>query len=194
MSTTFASHLTKGIHSARPAATAVPAGSLYSCSTHGLIYQSDGSSWSTYATLGGTAFGAWTDYTPALTAAGGNPALGTGGTIAGRYRTVGTDGIEGVVHILFGSSGVSAGSGEYNVSVPSGITLPSTPNTNDTYGSAWSYDSSAGIIRNHTVARADNTKLRLYVEGAAILTNASPWAWAAGDVLNLRFAGECAIA
>jgi hypothetical protein len=50
--TRFADHLLTGIHSARPAATAVPAGTLYSCTTHSLIYQSDGSSWSTYATLG----------------------------------------------------------------------------------------------------------------------------------------------
>jgi hypothetical protein len=51
--TRFADHLLTGIHSARPAASAVPAGTLYSCTTHSLIYQSDGSSaWSTYATLG----------------------------------------------------------------------------------------------------------------------------------------------
>jgi hypothetical protein len=53
MTTRFADHLLAGIHSARPAATAVPAGTLYSCTTHNLIYQSDGSTWSTYATLGG---------------------------------------------------------------------------------------------------------------------------------------------
>lgn len=53
--TRFADHLLTGIHSARPAASAVPAGSLYSCTTHNLIYQSDGSStWSTYATLTGS--------------------------------------------------------------------------------------------------------------------------------------------
>lgn len=52
--TTFASHITKGTHAARPAATAVPSGSLYSCSDHSLIYQSDGAAWSTYATLGGS--------------------------------------------------------------------------------------------------------------------------------------------
>lgn len=51
--TRFADHLLTGIHSARPAASAVPAGTLYSCTTHALIYQSDGTSaWSTYATLG----------------------------------------------------------------------------------------------------------------------------------------------
>lgn len=52
--TTFAGHLLKGTHAARPAATAVPAGTLYSCSDHGLIYQSDGTTWATYATLGAT--------------------------------------------------------------------------------------------------------------------------------------------
>lgn len=50
--TTFAGHLLDGIHASRPAATDVPAGTLYSCSTHGLVYQSDGATWSTWATLG----------------------------------------------------------------------------------------------------------------------------------------------
>jgi hypothetical protein len=44
-----------GTHAARPAASAVGKGSLYSCSDHDLIYQSDGSSWSTWATLGAVA-------------------------------------------------------------------------------------------------------------------------------------------
>jgi hypothetical protein len=52
--TRFADHLLTGSHASRPAGTAVPAGSLYSCTTHGLIYQSDGTTWTTYATLGGT--------------------------------------------------------------------------------------------------------------------------------------------
>jgi hypothetical protein len=55
MTTRFADHLLEGIHSARPAATAVPQGTLYACSTHSLIYQSDGATWSTWASLGGIA-------------------------------------------------------------------------------------------------------------------------------------------
>lgn len=43
-----------GIHSGRPAAGDVGVGGLYACSTHGLIYQTDGSTWSTWATLGGS--------------------------------------------------------------------------------------------------------------------------------------------
>jgi hypothetical protein len=54
MTTRFADHLLAGTHAARPAATAVPEGTLYSCTDHGLIYQSDGAAWATYASLGGT--------------------------------------------------------------------------------------------------------------------------------------------
>lgn len=46
--------LLTGTHAARPAATAVGSGALYSCSTHLLIYQSDGATWSTWATLTGS--------------------------------------------------------------------------------------------------------------------------------------------
>lgn len=42
-------------HANRPAANTVPDGSLYSCSTHALVYKSNyaGNSWATYANLGG---------------------------------------------------------------------------------------------------------------------------------------------
>lgn len=50
--TRLADHLVGGTHAARPVATAVPVGTLYSCTDHSLIYQSDGATWSTYATLG----------------------------------------------------------------------------------------------------------------------------------------------
>lgn len=43
-----------GIHASRPSASAVGKGGLYACSTHSLIYQTDGSSWTTWATLTGT--------------------------------------------------------------------------------------------------------------------------------------------
>lgn len=54
VATRFAMHLLEGTHAARPAANAVPEGTLYSCSDHNLIYQSDTSSWTTWATLGGS--------------------------------------------------------------------------------------------------------------------------------------------
>lgn len=50
---TFPVLLGTGDHASRPAATDVGSGGVYSCTDHGLIYQTDGSSWSTWATLGG---------------------------------------------------------------------------------------------------------------------------------------------
>jgi hypothetical protein len=40
-----------GDHASRPAAGSAPEGGLYSCTDHDLIYQTDGSSWSTWADL-----------------------------------------------------------------------------------------------------------------------------------------------
>ncbi len=48
---TFAAHLTKGLFSARPAATTVPAGSLYAATDTNIVYQSDGATWSTYFSI-----------------------------------------------------------------------------------------------------------------------------------------------
>lgn len=56
MTTRFTDHLLEGDHASRPAFGDVPQGTLYACSTHGLIYQSDGATaWSTWATLVGAA-------------------------------------------------------------------------------------------------------------------------------------------
>jgi hypothetical protein len=52
--------LRPGTHSARPAASAVGAGTAYFCSTHKLIYQSDGSSWTTIFDPGGLGGGGQT--------------------------------------------------------------------------------------------------------------------------------------
>lgn len=50
--TRFAHHLLSGDHASRPSAASVPQGTLYACSTHGLIYQSDGISiWPTWLTV-----------------------------------------------------------------------------------------------------------------------------------------------
>lgn len=53
MPTKFADHVLTGDHASRPAASAVPEGTLYSCTDHNLIYQSDGASaWSTWSNPG----------------------------------------------------------------------------------------------------------------------------------------------
>lgn len=54
MTTSFSGHLLSGDHASRPTATTVPEGTLYSCTDHSLVYQSDGATWSTWASLAGT--------------------------------------------------------------------------------------------------------------------------------------------
>ncbi len=52
---TFAAHITKGVFASRPAASAVPAGSLYAATDTNVVYQSDGSTtWTTFFVAGTT--------------------------------------------------------------------------------------------------------------------------------------------
>jgi len=54
MTTAFADHLLTGNHAGRPSASSVPEGTLYSCTTHNLVYQSTAGSWGTWLTAGGS--------------------------------------------------------------------------------------------------------------------------------------------
>lgn len=61
MTTRFADHLLTGDHASRPSASAVPEGTLYSCTTHDLVYQSTAGSWGTWLTAGGGSVAALDD-------------------------------------------------------------------------------------------------------------------------------------
>lgn len=78
-----------GDHASRPAATAVGGGSLYACSDHDLIYQSDGATWSTWATLGGGIAGVTVEDegTPLATDATTLDFVGAGVTASGTGAT-----------------------------------------------------------------------------------------------------------
>lgn len=84
MAATVAGILLTGDHASRPVATAVVAGTLYSCTDHDLIYQSDGATWSTWADLTGSvpAFA-----TPAI-ALGATAAAGAAGTVIRSDATI----------------------------------------------------------------------------------------------------------
>lgn len=96
---TFAGHILTGDHASRPAANTVPNGTIYSCTTHALIYQSDGATWATYATLGGSGSVA----TDAIWDAKGDLAGGTGANTAARLA-VGSNG-----QVLTADSGETTG-------------------------------------------------------------------------------------
>lgn len=69
--------LQTGTHSARPAATTTAVGALYACSTHGLIYVSDGASWTTWYTAPAASL-AGTTASVEFVIDGGGSALTTG--------------------------------------------------------------------------------------------------------------------
>jgi hypothetical protein len=130
----------------------------------------------------GTSLGAWTAYTPVLTATTTNPTLGTSSIAAGLYVKMGKIVVVNF-RIIFGSSGVDAGSGEYRISVPFnmlnvGNLLPS--------GVVWLYDVSAGVSKMAGAFRATATPSSTFlIRGEAVLSvgNATPWTWAAGDTI-----------
>lgn len=117
--TTLPALLDTGDHASRPAASAVGTGALYSCTDHDLIYQTDGSSWTTWADLSGsgTVIGATSTYTPAWTSDGSAPSIGNG-TLSGRYVIIGSQLLWIAIRFVRGSTS-SNGTGNYSFSMPS---------------------------------------------------------------------------
>ena len=118
--------------------------------------------------------GAWTSWTPVLTGSGGNPNLGSTGTITGRYCRIGNT-IIAHGQFTFGGSGISAGTGNYQIDLP-----VNAASTNTASGSARLYDSSSGTHRTCTVFiyNADNSYL---IHDNTITSATAPWTWATGD-------------
>lgn len=131
----------------------------------------------------GTSLGAWTAYTPTLTASTTNPTLGTGSTASGAYCQIGK-----VVHyrarIIFGTSGVAAGSGFYYVSLP----VASTGSLQ--FGFARITDSSASkVFLGHAVFNSSSiVAIRVQQDstGEAAVQNGTPFTWAASDEIIIE--------
>lgn len=122
MATRFIDHLLEGDHASRPAFGSVPQGTLYACSDHALIYQSDGvAAWSTWATLGTAASGS-------ITASGytQNTARLLGRTTAS----------SGAIEEMTVGSGLSLAAGTLTATaggVASGTSNPGSPTTGDLF-------------------------------------------------------------
>ncbi len=158
----------------------------------------------TVEAIQGQLTGAWTSYTPTLTASSVNPTLGSGSSATGYYQRIGRR-VEGYVEILFGSSGVAPGTGYY------GLLLPVQPvNRNQAIGIGYCFDSDEQlrfVVASAAVATglwaASTSKAIIVVtndpgEGFGTGDNpvgaAVPWAWEEGDQIHLRFAYEAAAA
>jgi hypothetical protein len=122
-------------------------------------------------------------FTPTLGASTTPPTLGTGNLRNGWYCFQPGPSVFFTWHILFGSSGVSAGSGTYNISLP---VTPAAPYAagDVAVGSCIMADQSSSLFRTGIpyIASGSST-LAIIGEGSAIVSNAAPWTWAAGDYI-----------
>lgn len=133
--------------------------------------------------LGGEA--AWTSFTPTLTAVTTDPTLGSGGGADGRYRRLGKL-IIAQVFVGFGGSGVSNGAGVYFVPPPVAPTAIGL--TDALIGHGYIYDASATTVRLVAVVSTGG----MFVDNGGFVTESAPFAWAAGDQIQLNLAYEAA--
>lgn len=131
---------------------------------------------------------AWETWTPALTASTTNPTLGTGSTTTGRYGRINKT-VFGNCRIIFGTSGVNAGSGFYFVSLP--VTAQASGVMS---GYGYIFDSSTGLVRHTAVVLDSTTRVSLYLENATnyAVAATNPWTWAASDQISFYFEYEAA--
>ncbi len=127
----------------------------------------------------------WESWTPTLTASTTNPTLGTGNSRTGKYGQVDTL-VYGQGQINFGSSGVAAGSGFYFVSLP--ITALTS---GQVIGNFQFYDSSSGNVYLGTVISDTTTRgIMYYGAPSTVVTNSTPFTWAANDFIRYTFQYE----
>lgn len=127
----------------------------------------------------------WTSFMPTLTATTSNPTLGTGPVQFGRWCQEGSKAIV-AYFFKFGSSGAAAGSGIYELSLPT--ELPAHP---DWYGAeeviagnGIAIDSSTGIRRAVAVKIVAADKIRLEADGlTGPVTEANLIAWDNDDLV-----------
>jgi hypothetical protein len=138
-------------------------------------------------------FGAWTAYTPTLTASVTNPTLGITGTATGHYAQIGKT-VIARWKIYVGHTTSGPGSGAYYVALP---VAASTGHVGLTVGNGYGYDASSTSLSAFT-AYCDNANrlAMLYnttLNGAYTLVGAAtPWSWAYTDYLEAAIQYEAA--
>lgn len=157
------------------------------------IYETDTDRYSCYTgsawvTLGQTITGT---HTPVLTAASGNPALGTGSTVGGRYTLFNGTWCIYRGAIQWGSSGGTSGTGQYFIS------LPFTTNANITVGVAniggcYLRDNSGPAIAQGLVYAAASASTFSMVANNTTVSSTVPWTWANSDAISWTLTYEIA--
>jgi hypothetical protein len=145
------------------------------------------SSWAElYLTAGGPA---WTAYTPNLTASTTNPTLGTGSIREGAWTRYGRLMVVRA-NVKFGTSGASAGSGSYRISLPA---TAKTLTTGRHIGSAYAFDASGNnFIDGVSISTIDTWNEANLVLDGNVVTNTWPWTWTNLDAFGFTLLLEAA--
>ena len=150
-----------------------------------IIYWDDTAGIHKYKDEGGGSLGAWTTYTPTLTAVTSNPVLGSS-TLTGRYKALDANTYAINIYLTITTGGAwSAGSGEWKFSLPAGVTSGGTPQSivvhmldSGTRRFAGAAYIAAGATVVWPIAIAD-------ASGTFILSHNVPITPATGDVISI---------
>ena len=129
-------------------------------------------------------YGDYTDFTPTLTASTTSPNMGSTAVRKGRYIRFGNM-IHYYFNLVFGGTGISAGSGGYRISLPVNADMTANLHVGQN-GGMQLYDSSALAFRLCVplIANASYMILVAETQGLGGVTNSDPWTWASGDVIR----------
>lgn len=120
-------------------------------------------------------------YTPVVTASTTNPTLGSGATAVAEYYFHNGDECTVRGNVTFGST-MTAGSGQYFISLPPGVTVASTGIL--LTGTAMLRDNSAGsVVPAVSYVGGGATTLSI-TSTSGIVGSGTPWAWAASDYMQ----------
>jgi hypothetical protein len=154
-------------------------------------YLTQSSASTTYAIKTDFPADAWISYTPSLTSSGTTPTLGTGSVATGKYKKIGKT-VFGWAKIQFGSSGVSAGTGIYRISLP----IVAASADDQVCGAGILQDSSANTAYTLVPHIPNTGYVQLYqhqTSGATqVVFNDNPINIAASDRLMIHFTYEVA--
>lgn len=138
--------------------------------------------------------GAWTNWTPTLSATTTAPTFGAGATQLGRYVDDGRM-ITGNFIIYFGGAGLNQGAGSYRLVLP---TPPRTAASDHlSIGTGYVYDTSTNTYASIGLfLPTSNTDADIIVDSAGaapVFVGANvPWPWAVGDRILGHFSYEAA--
>ncbi len=136
---------------------------------------------------GGAGLGAWTDYTPSLTASTTNPTLGSSALI-GRYKQLDAHTYAIQINLNVTTRGAwNAGSGTWKFSLPAGLTSPNVANRTQQLALHILQAGTTNFVGVAKVYPNDTVIGEMNYNGSApaVVQNNQPFAWTTGSTIDI---------